>query len=171
MTKQVLLPFLRAPAIALAAPDKNLLENADFSERSLLPWKLETLHGAQAEAEPERLPGGKHALKITVAEATEQPYYINLFQPGLALEAGKTYNLTFRAKASEEVTTSLNTLINEDPWEQIWTQDLPLTTRWEDYSFDIIPSQSTEIGRLTFGRLGKAAATYWFAEVTLTPAR
>ena len=155
------------PLPAFAQGKANLLENADFSQETK-SWKLDLLENAQATLSIEDAGGGKLAAVVDVPEATAEAYYINLYQNGLNLESGKRYLLKFRAKASQDITTSVNTLINEAPWQQIWKQDLPLTTDWQEFTMDVIPSESTDLGRFTFGRLGKQAGKYWFADVSLT---
>lgn len=145
----------------------NLITNGDFTN-GFESWGMDRLNGAVATTAIEQLADGQKTVHIEVPAATEQPYYINLYQRGLVLDPAKTYKLTFKAKSSMPVEIAINTKITAPPYRQLWKQDVALTTGWRTYVYTFSPLAATDVGSLTLGRLGRQAAGYWFAGISLT---
>ncbi len=168
--KKYLLLLLSLVLVCLtpaARADVNLIANGDFTN-GFNSWGMDRLNGAAATTTIEQLPNGQGAVRIEVPAATEQPYYINLYQRDLTLDPTKTYKLTFKAKSSVPVEIGLNAKVTAPPFKQLWKQDVALTTEWRTYVYTFSPEEGTDVGSLTLGRLGRQAANYWFAAVSLT---
>lgn len=82
-----------------------------------------------------------------------------------ALEKGKTYTLTFKAKA--DVAANINTAITmkDDPWTIQGSEDHSLTTEWAEYTFEQTIDMDN-INRIVFN-LGEAATSYYFDNICL----
>lgn len=151
-----------------ALAEKNLLLNGDFSA-GLRPWQLDRLEGAQAEVTIEAVEGAGQAARVQVPEAAAVAYHVQLFQGKLAVESGQTYRLAFRARGVPGAKIGLNLMVAGDPWTNLWKEEVELTPEWQEFSFEIRPTQSTPNARVTFTRLGGTPGEYWFADVSLTP--
>jgi hypothetical protein len=159
----VLLPgFSTCPLLA----DTELIDNGHF-DAGKTSWTLDTIQGAKGTLVIEMGTDGKSAAHINVPEAAAVPYYVQLFQNQLTVKAGQSYHLSFRAKAAPAVTISLNLMVGEAPWTNLWKQDVSLTSDWQDYSFDITPASASSNARVTFSRLGAQPADYWISDVSL----
>lgn len=82
-----------------------------------------------------------------------------------ALEKGKTYTLTFKAKA--DVAAKINTAITmkDNPWTIQGSEDHSLTTEWAEYTFEQTIDMDN-INRIVFN-LGEAATSYYFDNICL----
>lgn len=82
-----------------------------------------------------------------------------------ALEKGKTYTLTFKAKA--DVAANINTAITmkDKPWTIQGSADHSLTTEWAEYTFEQTIDMDN-INRIVFN-LGEAATSYYFDNICL----
>ena len=82
-----------------------------------------------------------------------------------ALEKGKTYTLTFKAKA--DVAANINTAITmkDDPWTIQGSADHSLTTEWAEYTFEqTIDMDNTN--RIVFN-LGETVTSYYIDNISL----
>lgn len=82
-----------------------------------------------------------------------------------ALEKGKTYTLTFKAKA--DVAANINTAITmkDEPWTIQGSEDHSLTTEWAEYTFEQTIDMDN-INRIVFN-LGETATSYYFDNICL----
>ena len=82
-----------------------------------------------------------------------------------ALEKGKTYTLTFKAKA--DVAANINTAITmkDDPWTIQGSEDHSLTTEWADYTFEQTIDMDN-INRIVFN-LGETVTSYYIDNISL----
>lgn len=82
-----------------------------------------------------------------------------------ALEKGKTYTLTFKAKA--DVAANINTAITmkDDPWTIQGSADHSLTTEWAEYTFEQTIDMDN-INRIVFN-LGETVTSYYIDNISL----
>lgn len=82
-----------------------------------------------------------------------------------ALEKGKTYTLTFKAKA--DVAANINTAITmkDDPWTMQGSADHSLTTEWAEYTFEQTIDMDN-IDRIVFN-LGETVTSYYIDNISL----
>ena len=82
-----------------------------------------------------------------------------------ALEKGKTYTLTFKAKA--DVAANINTAITmkDNPWTAQGSADHSLTTKWAEYTFEQTIDMDN-INRIVFN-LGETVTSYYIDNISL----
>ena len=82
-----------------------------------------------------------------------------------ALEKGKTYTLTFKAKA--DVAANINTAITmkDNPWTIQGSADHCLTTEWAEYTFEQTIDMDN-INRIVFN-LGETVTSYYIDNISL----
>ena len=82
-----------------------------------------------------------------------------------ALEKGKTYTLTFKAKA--DVAANINTAITmkDNPWTIQGSADHSLTTEWAEYTFEQTIDMDN-INRIVFN-LGETVTSYYIDNISL----
>lgn len=82
-----------------------------------------------------------------------------------ALEKGKTYTLTFKAKA--DVAANINTAITmkDNPWTMQGSADHSLTTEWAEYTFEQTINMDN-INRIVFN-LGETVTSYYIDNISL----
>lgn len=82
-----------------------------------------------------------------------------------ALEKGKTYTLTFKAKA--DVAANINTAITmkDNPWTTQGSADHSLTTEWAEYTFEQTIDMDN-INRIVFN-LGETVTSYYIDNISL----
>lgn len=82
-----------------------------------------------------------------------------------ALEKGKTYTLTFKAKA--DVAANINTAITmkDDPWTGQGSANHSLTTEWAEYTFEQTIDMDN-INRIVFN-LGETVTSYYIDNISL----
>ena len=82
-----------------------------------------------------------------------------------ALEKGKTYTLTFKAKA--DVAANINTAITmkDNPWTMQGSADHSLTTEWAEYTFEQTIDMDN-IDRIVFN-LGETVTSYYIDNISL----
>ena len=82
-----------------------------------------------------------------------------------ALEKGKTYTLTFKAKADKAANINTAITMKDDPWTIQGSEDHSLTTEWAEYTFEQTIDMDN-INRIVFN-LGETATSYYFDNICL----
>lgn len=142
--------------------DENLIVNGEFIGELGEQWGSHTDGGG---AFTEAIVDEQLVLDITALGAN--PWDVQYFYEGFTLELGKTYRVSFRAKASLErdVNLAVGVALMTDPW---FTDYLPkqegitLGTEFETYSFIFTVGEATtdlgklvlELGNTTDGEVG-----------------
>ncbi len=166
MKRLLLTAAIAAAAILPALGQEELLTNGDF-KKGLEKWTLIKLEGAQAQAEVTN-EGGNLAAHITVPNAAEKRYFVQLSQRGVNLPDNRPLKLTFRArsKPAGEVVALLAT--QNGKFEELCREDhIQLTADWKDYSFEVKPKNGDTSGIFLFSGLAAQTGELWFADVSL----
>ena len=125
----------------------------------------------ESPAEPE-LAGGKwdlrvapeNAARLTLPDAhsdlvrieiqraaTPHPYDIQLNHPRVAVEAGKSYEVSFRARADSPRVLSVGCARAHDPWDGLGLYaSLDLTPDWQDFTLPFQASATDAVARIHF---------------------
>lgn len=82
-----------------------------------------------------------------------------------ALEKGKTYTLTFKAKADKAANINTAITMKDEPWTIQGSEDHSLTTEWAEYTFEQTIDMDN-INRIVFN-LGETATSYYFDNICL----
>ncbi len=126
--------------------DGNLVLNGDFTSGTT-NWTL-NVWGGEATGS---VTGGEY--QFAIASTGTNSYDIQLVQPGLFLQNGKTYQVTFDARAESDRTLEVNMEMADNPWTSYLPelQHFDLTTTKQTYSFIFTMEQPSDVnGRLGF---------------------
>lgn len=102
-------------------------------------------------------------MKVDVTSAGGEDWSVQLFQEGLGLMIGKTYQVSFKLKASVARTFGFEVVdgINSSAPVPILTKVSPsATTEWQEYSYLFTVNKTPELGKIVF-MLGKGEAAVW----------
>ena len=129
----------------------NLIQNGSFTD-DLNAWEFWTEAGASVSNDNAQL-------RVDIASVGGQSWSILTKQPGIALEHGKFYTLSFKARSSAARAISVGI---ENSWNArlLNDQQIQLSTKDSLYSFDFEMSAASDIGSLVFqlGNIGQAVA-------------
>lgn len=128
------------------AVDGNLVLNGDFGSETD-EWTLNKWEGDAAGS----VVDGEY--RIVISSVAESNHGIQLVQPGLFLENGKAYKVTFDAYAASNRSLEVNVEMADDPWESYLPQlqNFDLTSTKQSFSFEFTMDQTTDLnGRLSF---------------------
>jgi hypothetical protein len=114
----------------------NLIANGEF-DSSTASWTLGNWGGAASGLSvvtTAALSGG-NAGKVTITNGGTLPFHVQLRQP-LPITAGRTYTISFLAKADAPRTMNVVVQQLNDPWTTYWTSPaVSLTTSAQAYSY------------------------------------
>jgi hypothetical protein len=156
------------------APGPELLANGDFAEGAK-QWTLERHEKAEAtatgdaEAPPAprgSTPAGK-SIRINVARSSSMAWHVQFNQPGLKVQTGRPYTLTFWAKADKPLQLSANLSQAHAPWQALGLNTpIRLTSEWKPFRFVFEPTQDDANARVTFSDLARQPGSVWLAGVS-----
>lgn len=154
-------------ALFSRSPDEegNYLLNGDFSSGSE-NWIL-NVWGGEAAGD---VRDGEY--EISISSLGSENYDIQLVQPGLYLEKGETYRVSFDAYASAEREIEVNVEMAQDPFTSYLPQleYFNLTGEKQTYSFTFTMENSTDVnGRLSLNA-GSSSENIFIDNVSLTSA-
>nr|CAA88008.1 laminarinase [Thermotoga neapolitana] len=106
---------------------------------------------------------------ITIEDSGTDTWHIQ-FNQWIGLYKGKTYTISFRAKADTPRPINVKILQNHDPWINYFAQTVNLTTEWQTFTFTYThPDDADEVVQISF-ELGKEApTTIYFDDVSVSP--
>ncbi len=148
------------------APDGNLISNGEFND-GLTGWR--TIFHAPASGSlsvvSDANMSGPNAGKITIENGGAN-WQIELFT-AFDLQEGKTYDISFRAKADGDRTAQVTFQRGSDPFNNYWQQTVNLTTSTQMFGpFRWTSNVSDSVTRLNF-RLGGSDADVWLDEIVV----
>lgn len=151
------------------------VRNGDFSSQ-LDGWALGQYGTAKADIQvdnlvPEELrktnPSAKSA-RITVSQASDQTWHIQFRQPVGRIEAGKSYSLSFWAKADRDCRAVVALIMDHEPFNVVdFSTTLNLSTEWKFFHFTINATRDEKV-RVEF-QLAIQPATYWLTAISFQP--
>ncbi len=135
-------------------------------------WFLEQHAGAAASVTrtTDAPSGYTYSARIQVTQRGSQGWHVQWAQPGLTVQGGRIYTLSFWAKANTSRTIAAVVGMAHEPWEGLgpW-YDVPLTTQWKRFEFTFVATQNDTNARVLFSGMGTQTGTYWFTGVSLRP--
>ena len=144
----------------------NLLINNSF-ENGLAPWNFYAQSPAAGTATTTKTTkqDGTAAAQIVIAKTSPDLWRAQLTQGNLSLLAGKSYKVTFWAKASKN--TTMQTVVQQvgGNWTVYSSQNVSLTTNWKQFTYTFKPA-TTSIDQLAFN-MAKTQATIWLDDVSI----
>jgi hypothetical protein len=150
-------------------PGKALIEG----EAGGAGWNLERHQGAAASLSALK-PGGKGekpgtAVAIDVTGTGREGWHVQYVRSGIALEAGKAYTLSFRARASARRKITADISMSRDPWSRIALGDeLLLGPEWKEYALTApVLERDEPDARINLSGMGLAKGRVEIGEVRL----
>lgn len=144
----------------------NQVVNGDFQDGSTDPWQKWSGFGG---ASTWSVSSGR--LNVAIQAAGSHQYSTQVWQPGIRLEAGRSYEVSFKARASAPRTIRVLAKKDSEPWTAYSAnQAFNLGTTLQDYSFAFTMDQATDPNaRLSF-ELGLSTAGVVIDDVKLVEA-
>ncbi len=145
----------------------NLVRNGAFSS-GVANWVLEQHSGALATAARVTEPDGTGALRVVVTRTGLEGWHVQLNQPGLPVQGGQLYTLSFSARADGAARLESSVMMAHDPWQTLGFLDsFDLTQEWQTFTRTFVASAADSNARVNFGGLGTRLGSAWFADVRL----
>jgi hypothetical protein len=139
-------------------------------------WTAETHDNSKMRLTVESAAGQTNAPVGNVMRATEiKPdgtnWHLQIHQTGLNLEAGKTYTVSFVAKAAKARTMAVNTRLDQAPWTMIGLdQSVALDAKWKRYSFTFIANGNVVANHCRLSLMvGDSDGDIYLGEASLRP--
>lgn len=144
----------------------NMLTNGDFNTASISPWT--TYINAPASA---TFTTSNKELSVTIPNAGSDFWHVQVYQGNMKVEQGKTYTLSFRAKAANGRKITALVEKNGSPYTNYCSQandNITLTSTMTQYSYSFVMNSATDANsRVTFN-LGKNAGDVVIDDVILS---
>lgn len=119
-------------------PDAPLLANGDFAGGDEgWTFMVQGAEGSMAITDD----GAAH---IGITTPGEYDWSVQLFQGGLTLIEGKTYTLSFEARADRDRIVHTGVKHNTSPWTAYLVEPTPLTSHMRQYSYTFVMDQPTD---------------------------
>jgi hypothetical protein len=133
-------------------------------------WTLEQHGDAKAERDFAAADGAaSETMQVRVTRPGKESWHVQVSQPGIAFEMGKTYTVNVRAKSDAPRKITINLSQAHAPWKVLASQRVDLGSEWRDIHFSVSIAEADDKARLTISNLGSAAGEYWFAGMSLRP--
>lgn len=146
-------------------------------------WYLEQNGGAKADArtvplDPQSLPAKTtnpdnenaetiSALKVSVSQPGKEAWHVQFSQSPLKVDEGKTYTVSFFAKADKPRKLSVNISQAHEPWKVLASSSVELSTSWQQFRFALNANGSDDKARLSFSNLGLETGETFFTDISL----
>ena len=107
---------------------------------------------------------GNYSAQVTVTKTSPNKWYVQLMQNNFPLVAGRTYTVSFWAKASKSLTIDNDVQQSGGNWTVYSTKTFTLTTAWKQYTYTFTaPSSITS--QIAFN-MAKTNGTIWIDNIS-----
>ncbi len=141
-------------------------ENDDPSEN----WIMELHQTAFASMHADTVDPfeGNLSCRVDVEEVTGTNWHIQFKQVGATIEAGKTYQIKFAAKAESPRQLLIYAGRDNAPWNGYGAAQASLTTDWQEFTFPFSTTEDND-GFVRIGyQFNSNLGSYWIDNVSLT---
>ncbi len=147
--------------------ETNVVQNPEFNSGTT-SWELYAQGGAAATLNHDNTSqlSGVNSARINISTATGTDWHVQFVENGLTLEAGKTYTLSFRARAAAARVINASVDLGQDPWTNYLYQNVNVTTTGQLFTYTFTQPAGTSNGRVVFN-LGQSNQTVWIDDVKL----
>jgi len=163
------LGYPTGPAQLLSSPvaAPSLIDNGDFEGDLKGTWNLGVSANAKAVVTRDsEAAAGTFSARVDVT-VTGLDWHVELSQPGRAFVKGRSYDLTFWAKASEPRTIGLSSQEQVAPWTNFGlSQKVSIEAGWKQYTVTFGANATVSDSRVQFF-VGDVKGTVWFDGVEL----
>lgn len=157
------------PTVTVGSSSTNILQNGSFEDSTLSPWYFSTTGGTSGSAEIDSIThsDGNNAAMIYIRRGDAQNVWnIQFGQADVGLTQGRTYTITFWAKASRARTGQLYIQLDAEPWTEYFVQDFSIGTDWQHYTYTFVVPTSVADAEFNFN-LGQARGYIWLDDVVM----
>ena len=146
-------------AMLFLADPVNLLKPTNKEDS----WRLEIAGDAKSELKIE-----EDAVVFRTTSVDSTDWHVQAVQTNLDLKDGKTYAIKFKAKSPDEVSITVNAMIDQDDWHQIGlNEEVQLKKEYSEFSFEFTANDTVaKKNRISFV-LGGSKGTVSIKELTL----
>lgn len=142
---------------------KELFKTEFNQDGDLEGWKLYNNSGASSTGLV-----SQGELLLEISNAGTENWHIQLVLNDLVLEKGKTYEVQFKAKASDGRPVSIYTGMNQDPWTSYsGNSTFNMTTEFQTYSFSFQMQNDTDSKARLVLDLGDSSTNFILDEIGL----
>ncbi|MBE3098947.1 MAG: carbohydrate binding domain-containing protein [Planctomycetes bacterium] len=142
-------------------------EKVDAADVKGPRWQMEQHAGNAAKlVHPADNPA---AARLEIAQADATSWHLQFKQSPLAIEAGRYYTLTFRARADQARGISCGVGQAHDPWGSLGlSASQKLSPEWQSFRSGFVATASDDDARLSFS-VGGSTAAVDLADIVLAP--
>ncbi len=132
--------------------------------------ELHDVAQATVTADPVNAYEGSFSGRVDVLTATSTNWHIQFKQVGATLEAFKTYQITFAARADAAKDILVVASRDNAPYTYYDSKTIPLGTAWQEYTFTFTAPEDNDASfRLGF-QFNNQEGSYWFDNLSMTDA-
>lgn len=159
-----LMAWKSAPRGAARAETEPQSKTPSYTVRSKI-WTLQATGGASATIAPEE--GKRDTFRVTIADAPEPAWTIQLTSDPFSVREKQAYQLSFRARADKPRTIICMVSMNQPPWSSVGLyRDVSLTDEWQEFSFPFVGTADEKNARICFN-FGGDATSLEIAEIAI----
>lgn len=127
-------------------------------------WRLEKAGDTKSELKIEE---DAVVFRTTVVDSTD--WHVQAVQTNLDLKDQKDYVIKFKAKSPEEISITVNAMIDQEDWHQIGlNEEVQLKKEYNEFRFEFTANETVDKkNRISFV-LGNSKGTVFIKELTLT---
>lgn len=143
---------------------KNLVDNGDF-EKGKMRWTFQAHDPASAkfDIDSKTSISGKRTAKFSIGGGGSEGWHVELFNL-FPMKQGKTYMLSFKAKAAADRTINVLIQQNNSPYAPYQEEKFDLTTEVQTYTFFWTAEVSDQNTRVNLG-MGGYSVDVWLDDV------
>ena len=143
----------------LVADPVNLLKPTNKEDS----WRLEKAGEVKSEMKIEE---DAVVFQTTAVDSTD--WHVQAVQTNLDLKDGKNYVIKFKAKSPDEISITVNAMIDQDDWHQIGiNEEVQLKKEYAEFSFEFTANDTVTMkNRISFV-LGNSKGTVSIKNLTL----
>ncbi len=147
-----------------------MLTDVDSPSTQGSRWIMENNGGAKTTQSVAKAgPGGRPAIRISVTVPGSEDWHVQFNEPGLEVEAGVPYSLSFYAKADTVSMISVEIAAAHDPWQNLgFKSTVKITRDWTRFDFrSLVLNGGDANARLNFSNLGTKNQSIWISGISL----
>jgi hypothetical protein len=149
-------------------PVTNLLTNGSFDTGSLSPWYFTVHTGASGTAvvDGSTYVSAPYSVKINITRSNSNYSYLQLGQNKFPVTKGKTYTLSFRAKASKARNGKIVVQLGASPYTVSFDKTFSMGTAWATYTYTFKSGVTTANMAVNFN-LAQTTGQVWIDTVSI----
>ncbi len=150
-------------------PGEAIAINGNF-DRGTSRWFLERHEGADARLKRHTPDDEPPYIEVEVQKTGSAFWHVQLTRPGLSVDEGQIYTLSFEASADRHRDMIIELSQAHDPWDAIGlSTGLELKQEWQAYHYTFVVRQNNRNARINFTGLGLEPGTIRLRRVELRP--